>query len=129
MAKDHYKILGVEKKASKDDIKSVQKTSRINIIPTKRVATSKSLRRRAKHTKYFLTTANARNTTHTGRRSRAADIATGFGGAQGFGGFNAQDFQGMEFDLGDIFGDFSAGAGPARSAPRPRHIGRFANSI
>ena len=45
MAKDYYNILGIDKKATKDDIKKRFANSHTNIIPTKRAVMRRNLRK------------------------------------------------------------------------------------
>ncbi len=125
--KDYYKILGVEKSASKDEIKKAFRKLAHEHHPDKGSGNADR----------FKEASEAYSVLSDDQKRKQYDTfgsaGPGFGGA---GGFNPNDFagfdfsqftqgnggQGFEFDLGDIFGDlFGGGRGRARQ-PRGRDI-------
>jgi len=110
--KDYYKILGVDKSASKEDIKKAFRKLAHEHHPDKGGNAEKFKEISEAYTVL----------SDDSKRAQYDQFGTtgpsGFGGGQG-GGFNAQDFgfdfsgfqngQNFEFDLGDIFGDFFVG--------------------
>lgn len=131
MKKDYYKILGVEHKASPEDIKKAFRKLAHKYHPDKsggdelkfkevneayQVLSNKQ--KRAEYDTY----GHAFNSAGGGNQG-----FSGFGGeGQGFSGFGnaAQGFGGVEFDLGDIFSEFFGGAyqGAGTQTKRGRDI-------
>ena len=122
MAKDYYKILGVEKKASKDDIKKAFRKLAHQYHPDKKGGNEQKFKEASEAYQILSDDRKRAEYDSYGQAFSGGGHSHGFGGAQGFGGFNAQDFQGMEFDLGDIFGDFFGGRGTGTQARRGRDI-------
>ncbi len=130
--KDYYKTLGVEKTASKDEIKTAFRKMAHQYHPDKNKGNEEA-------SKKFKEASEAYSTLSDDNKRKQYDMfgangptagagAGGFNGGQGFGGFqgfnNGQGFnfdfsnmggQGMEFDIGDIFGEFFGGG---RRRPR-----------
>ncbi|MBU3668546.1 MAG: molecular chaperone DnaJ [Candidatus Taylorbacteria bacterium] len=118
MSQDYYKILGVDKNASKDDIKKAFRKLAHQHHPDKNGGDDKKFKE-----------VNEAYTVLSDDQKRAqydqfgsAGPSTGFNGGGGFGGFDfsgfSQGFNGadMEFDLGDIFGGiFGGGRKSSRS--------------
>ena len=117
--KDYYKTLGVEENASKDDIKKAFRKLAHEHHPDKTkgdVASSQKFKEASEA--YSVLSDDQKRSQY----DRFGSAGPGFGGGSQ-GGFNAQDFsgfdfsgftqgaggQGVEFDLGDIFGDFFGG--------------------
>lgn len=114
MSKDYYKILGIDKKASKDEVKKAFHKLAHKYHPDKNGGDDKKFKE-----------VNEAYQTLSDEKKRArydqfgnADGPAGFGGGQGqgFGGFEGFDFsgfgnaQGFDMgDLGDIFGDIFGG--------------------
>ncbi len=121
--KDYYKTLGVDKTASKDEVKKAFRKLAHEFHPDKTkndpVASAK-----------FKEASEAYSVLSDDNKRKQYDMygsagpgfnpgQGGFNGAQGFGGFDFSQFQqgggfqfnqgGMEFDLGDIFGEFFGG--------------------
>ena len=125
MAKDYYSVLGVDKKASEDDIKKAFRKLAHKHHPDK-----------GGSDEAFKEITEAYSILSDAKKRREYDAygqafpggAPGGAGAQGFGGFDFSQFQqgfgqgGVEFDFGDIFGDiFGGGRGQSRT-PRGRDI-------
>ena len=121
MAKDYYQILGVDKKASKEDIKKAFRTQAHKYHPDKGGDQTK-----------FKEASEAYSVLSDEKKRAQYDMygsaGPGMGGAgQGFGGFDfsGQGFdpsQFQDFDLGDIFGDFFGGGRGRSRTPRGRDI-------
>jgi len=125
MAKDYYNVLGVDKKATQDDIKKAFRKLAHKHHPDKGGTDEK-----------FKEITEAYSVLSDERKRREYDAyGQSFpggapNGGNGFGGFDFNGFQqgfgngGVEFDFGDIFGDIfgaARGAGQGR-APRGRDI-------
>ena len=123
MSKDYYQILGVEKKASKEEIKKAFRKLAHEHHPDKQGGDESKFKE-----------ANEAYSVLSDEKKRAEYDAYGrvFSGAGnggpsggGFGGFNPEDFQGfnqgVEFDFGDIFSGFGDIFGGGR-AKRGRDI-------
>jgi len=125
MAKDYYNTLGVDKKATQDDIKKAFRKLAHKHHPDKGGSDEK-----------FKEITEAYSILSDEKKRREYDAyGQAFpgggpqqGGGQGFGGFDFSQFQqgfgngGADFDFGDIFGDiFNGGRSQART-PRGRDI-------
>lgn len=111
MAKDFYKILGVDKNASQDDIKKAFRKLAHQYHPDKNKGDDSKFKE-----------VNEAYTVLSDEKKRQqydtyGNTDAGFGGfnqGQGFGGFDFSQFtqngQSFEFDLGDVFNDFFGGA-------------------
>jgi molecular chaperone DnaJ len=121
MAKDYYNVLGIDKKASKDDVKKAFRKLAQKYHPDKGGDEAK-----------FKEITEAYSVLSDDRKRREYDAyGQAFPGGQGnpFGGFDFSQFQqgfgngGVEFDFGDIFGDiFSGGRNARQQTPRGRDI-------
>jgi molecular chaperone DnaJ len=114
MAKDYYEILGVPKDASKEDIKKAFRKLAHEHHPDKK--TGNEAKFKEANEAYSVLSDDA-------KRKQYDMYGSGFSGGQGggagfnqngFGGFDFSGFAqgaqgGVEFDLGDIFGDFFGG--------------------
>lgn len=129
MAKDYYNVLGVDKKASKDDIKKAFRKLAHKYHPDKGGTDEAK----------FKEITEAYSVLSDDRKRREYDAygqafpggSTGGGPQQGsnpFGGFDFSQFQqgfggqGVEFDFGDLFGDIFSGRGRQQQTPRGRDI-------
>lgn len=133
--KDYYKILGVNKGASKDEIKKAFRKLAHEHHPdkTKNDPVSSQKFKEASEAYSVLSDDSKRQQYDTFGSAGPGGAGfsggqggfSGFGGAGGFEGFDFSGFQqggqGFEFDLGDIFGEFFGGrAGGRNSAGRSR---------
>lgn len=117
MSKDYYKILGIDKNASKEDVKKAFRKLAHQYHPDKKSGDEKKFKeineayavlsdekKRAEYDTYGQTFAGE----GTGPFGQG-----GFDFSQGFGGFSSQNFEG--FDFGEIFKDFFTREGGERS--------------
>ncbi|MBP9760284.1 MAG: molecular chaperone DnaJ [Candidatus Pacebacteria bacterium] len=127
--KDYYQILGVERGASKDDIKKAFRKLAHQFHPDK-VGGDEARFKEASEA-YGVLSDDKKKAEYDAYGRTFAGAGGEQGGPQGFGGFDFSNFaqgggfrqgaQGMEFDLGDIFGEFFGGGGQSRT-PRGRDI-------
>lgn len=124
MKKDYYETLGVDKKASKDDIKKAFRTLAHKYHPDKK--TGDDAKFKEINEAYSILSDDQKRAQYD-QFGQAGP--SGFGGGQG-GGFGDFDFSqftqggtgnGFEFDFGDIFGDVFGG-GRRSQAKRGRDI-------
>jgi molecular chaperone DnaJ len=124
MSKDYYQTLGVEKSASKDDIKKAFRKLAHEYHPDKKTGNEAKFKE-VNEAYSVLSDDQKRSQYDTFGNSQFNGAGSqGFGGGQGFGGFDFSGFQqgagGVEFDLGDIFGDIFGGG--RQQARRGRDI-------
>jgi len=128
MSKDYYNVLGVDKKATQDDIKKAFRKLAHKYHPDKG-GTDESKFKEITEAYSILSDDKKRREYDTYGQSFAGGAPQG--GAQGnpFGGFDFSGFQqgfgngGADFDFGDIFGDvFGGGRGGRQQTPRGRDI-------
>lgn len=114
MAKDYYQILGVDKKASKDDIKKAFRKLAHKYHPDKEGGDEAKFK---EANEAYAVLSNEKKRAEYDAYGRVFSGAGGAGGGPqggaGFGGFDFSGFngQGVEFDLGDIFNGFGFGGG------------------
>ena len=136
--KDFYKILGVDKGASQDDIKKAFRTKAHQFHPDKNKNDPASAQKFKEASEAYSVLSDENKRKQYDMFGSAGPGGAGFNGAgqggfggfqgapgQGFGGFDFSQFNqnggfhfnqgGVEFDLGDIFGDFFGGG---RKRPR-----------
>lgn len=145
--KDYYKTLGVDKSASKDDIKKAFRKLAHEHHPDKNKGNAASEQKFKEVSEAYSVLSDDTKRAQYDRFGSAG--AGGFGGGAGgqgfggqggagFGGFDFSQFtqqggfggfggaggagQSFEFDLGDIFGEFFGGAGGGRRPRRGRNI-------
>lgn len=113
--KDYYKILGIDKNASQDEIKKAFRKLAHQYHPDKNKGDDSKFKE-VNEAYTVLSDEKKRKQYDTFGNADAG--FGGFNGAQGFGGFDFSQFtqngQQFEFDLGDIFGEFFGGAGGRR---------------
>jgi molecular chaperone DnaJ len=113
--KDYYNLLGVDKNASKDDIKKAFYKLAAKYHPDKKGGDEAKFKE-VNEAYQVLSDEKKRKEYDTYGQTfngQGPQGGAGFGGF-GQGGFNAADFAGMQFDfgdLGDIFGDMFGGQG------------------
>jgi molecular chaperone DnaJ len=121
MAKDYYEILGVQKSASQDDIKKAFRRKAHEYHPDKGSGNADKFKEINQAYQVLSDSQKRQQYDQYGQtfEDAARNGGGGFGyqaGANPFGGFSAGggspfggDFGGVEFDLGDIFGDMFGG--------------------
>jgi molecular chaperone DnaJ len=119
MAKrDYYEVLGVQKNASKDDIKKAYRKLAIQYHPDKNPGNKDAEEKFKEATEAYEVLADD-------QKKQAYD-QFGFAGVEGMGGSNPHDFSQVFRGFEDIFGDFSGifdtifGGGSRRSSGSPR---------
>jgi len=126
MKKDYYDILGIDKKAGKDEIKKAFRTLAHKYHPDKK--TGDDAKFKEINEAYSVLSDDNKRAQYD--QFGSAGPSSGFGGGQsaGFDGFDFSQFtqggngQGFEFDFGDIFGDVFGGGGNRRQAKRGHDI-------
>lgn len=106
MAKDYYKVLGVSKDASKEEIKKAFRKLAHEYHPDKRSGDAAKFKEVSEA--YSILSDDQKRSQYDAYGRVFAGGQTG-GGFEGFQGFDFSQFggdKGFEFDLGDIFGDF-----------------------
>jgi len=112
MSKDYYTILGIEKGASKDDIKKAFRKLAHQYHPDKQGGNEAKFKEI--NEAYQILSDDQKRAEYD---TYGSTFNGGAGPQGGFGGFDFSGFQqgfgqgGVEFDLGDIFGDFFGGGG------------------
>lgn len=127
--KDYYNVLGVDKKATPDDIKKAFRKLAHKYHPDKG-GTDESKFKEITEAYSVLSDDKKRREYDTYGQAFAGGAPRGGGQAgQGFGGFDFSQFQqgfgqgGVDFDFGDIFGDvFGGGRGGRSQTQRGRDI-------
>lgn len=136
--KDYYAILGLQKGASEDEIKRAFRKLAQKYHPDKNGGDEAKFKE-ASEAYSVLSDKKRRTEYDTYGRTFAGGGPQGAGGLHGFEGFSAQggpgsgwdfsnfagagaNFNGAEFDLGDIFGDIFGGGARRGGRPRGRDI-------
>ena len=127
--KDYYNVLGVDKKASKDDIKRAFRKLAHKYHPDKGSTDEQKFKEITEAYSILSDDKKRREYDTYGQAFAGGGPSRGGGqaGGQGFGGFDFSGFQqgfgqGAEFDFGDIFGDIFSGRGGRAQTPRGRDI-------
>lgn len=122
MVQDYYKLLGIEKNASQDEIKKAFRKLAQQYHPDKPNGDEKKFKE-INEAYTVLSNPEKRKQYDT---FGSADGAQGFQGGQGFGGFDFSGFQGgfngqhADFDINDIFSQFFGGG--MRRTPKGQNI-------
>ncbi len=118
MPKDYYNILGVEKTASKDEVKKAFHKLAHKYHPDKNGGNDTKFKE--VNEAYQVLSDEKKRAQYD--QFGSADGPQGFGGfngAQGFGGFDFSQAQGFDMgDLGDIFSEFFGGGMRTQNQPR-----------
>ncbi len=121
MSKDYYKILGIEKNASKDEIKKAFHKMAHKYHPDKNKGDDTKFKEANEAYQVLSDDKKRASFDQFGNADGPQGFPGGGGGFGGQGGFGGFDFSGqnggVEFDmgdLGDIFGDFFGGGGRSR---------------
>jgi len=124
MSKDYYNILGVEKSASKDEIKKAFRKLAHKYHPDKK--SGDELKFKEASEAYSILSDDKKRAEYDTYGQVFGDGGSGnpfTGGASGFSGFGGASGQGFEgVDLGDIFGEFFSGGGSRSRVKRGRDI-------
>ncbi len=110
MSKDYYGILGVEKNASKDDIKKAFRKLAHKYHPDKKEGDEAKFKE-VNEAYQILSDDTKRKEYDTYGQSFGGGATGGYGDFGGFGGFGGAQGAGVEFDIGDIFNQFFGGQG------------------
>lgn len=109
--KDYYKTLGVKKDASQDEIKKAFRKLALEHHPDK--TGGKDEKFKEINEAYSTLSDEKKRKQYDMYGSDGPQSRAGYGGGQGFGGFDFSGFQqgqgDIEFDLGDIFGSMFGG--------------------
>lgn len=117
--KDYYTILGLEKSASKDEIKKAFRKLAAQYHPDKKTGDEAKFK---EISEAYAVLGDEKKKAEYDAYGRAFQGAGGGGAQGGFGGFNWQDFQqaaggqGFDFDINDLFENFGFGGGGRRQA-------------
>jgi molecular chaperone DnaJ len=116
MSKDYYKILGVEKNTPKEDIKKAFRKLAHQYHPDKSGGDEAKFKEVNEAYSVLGDDAKRKQYDTFGSAGPGGAGFGGYGAGNGFGGFDFSGFQGfggngqgVEFDFGDIFGDFFGG--------------------
>ncbi len=124
--KDYYEILGVDKKATNDELKSAYRKLAKKYHPDLYTSASEAERKNAEekfkeinHAYDVLSDADKRAAYDAyGSENGPTPGAGGSGGFGGFGGFGGQGAGGFGFDMDDIFSSIFSGFGGGRAQTR-----------
>ncbi|MEK7553767.1 MAG: molecular chaperone DnaJ [Patescibacteria group bacterium] len=127
--KDYYNVLGVDKRATQDDIKKAFRKLAHKYHPDKG-GTDEAKFKEITEAYSVLSDDKKRREYDTYGQAFAGSTSSRQAGGHGnpFGGFDFSGFQqgfggqGAEFDFGDIFGDIFSGRGARQQMPRGRDI-------
>ncbi|MEQ1500022.1 MAG: molecular chaperone DnaJ [Parcubacteria group bacterium] len=127
MSKDYYSILGVDKKAPKEEIKKAFRTLAHKYHPDKKGGDDAKFKEINEAYSVLSDDQKRAQYDQFGSAGPNSSGFGGFGGGQGFDGFDFSQFtqgngQSFEFDFGDIFGDVFGGGGRRAQAKRGRDI-------
>ncbi|MFA6256957.1 MAG: molecular chaperone DnaJ [Candidatus Paceibacterota bacterium] len=123
MAKDYYEILGINKGATKEEVKKAFYKMAHKYHPDKKGGNEQKFKE--VNEAYQVLSDEEKRSKYDQFGSGYENMGGGgYGGAQGFGGFDFSGFQngGMDFDLNDIFSDFFSGGMNRNAARRGRDI-------
>ena len=125
MSKDYYSILGVDKKAPKEEIKKAFRTLAHKYHPDKKTGDDAKFK---EINEAYSVLSDDQKRAQYDQFGSAGPSGFGGGQGQGFNGFDFSQFTqggsafGGEFDFGDIFGDVFGGGGRRAQTKRGRDI-------
>jgi len=119
MSKNYYEVLGVDKTATKDEIKKAFRKKAQQYHPDKKGGDEAKFKEA--NEAYTALSDDQKKAQYDQFGSTDAGAGFGGGGAGGFGGFGGGGGQGAEFDMNDIFESFFGG-GRRQRTPRGRDI-------
>ncbi|MDQ5962875.1 MAG: molecular chaperone DnaJ, partial [Patescibacteria group bacterium] len=125
MAKNYYDVLGIQKGASKDEIKKAFYKLAAKYHPDKKGGDEAKFKELNEAYQTLSDERKRKEYDTYGQTFNGQGSQGGFSGFGGFGGFNPGDFNASEFDfsdLGDIFGDIFSGGGMGPRQKRGRDI-------
>lgn len=111
MSQDYYKILGVDKSASKEELKKAFRKQAHKYHPDKKDGDEKKFK---EVNEAYNVLSNDQKRAQYDRFGSTGFNGAGAGGGQGFGGFDFSGFQqgqNIDIDLNDILGSFFRGGG------------------
>ncbi len=123
MASDYYKLLGVDKSASADEIKKAFRKLAQKLHPDKPGGDEKKFK---EINEAYTVLSNPEKRKQYDTFGSADGAGQGFNGGQGFGGFDFNGFQQgfngqhVDFDIGDIFSQFFGGG--MKRTPKGQNI-------
>ena len=122
--KDYYTILGLQKGASKDEVKKAFRKKASEYHPDKKTGNEDKYKEVTEA--YSVLGDEKKKAEYDTYGQSFSGASAGGGGGQGFGGFDFSGFQqgggqGFEFDINDIFQNFGFGGGAAQ-AQRGRDV-------
>jgi molecular chaperone DnaJ len=123
--KDYYSVLGIDKGASKDEIKKAFYKLASKYHPDKKGGDEAKFKEINEAYQTLSDDRKRKEYDTYGQTFNGQGPMGGQGGFGGFGGFDQADFANMQFDfgdLGDIFGDMFGGAGGGARQKRGRDI-------
>ncbi|MDP3996636.1 MAG: molecular chaperone DnaJ [bacterium] len=122
MSKNYYEVLGVDKSASKDEIKKAFRKMAHKYHPDK--GGGDETRFKEASEAYSILSDDKKRAEYDAYGRVFSDTSAGGSQGGGFGGFDFSDFvrqsgfgggEGVEFDIGDLFGEFFGGGGRSRT--------------
>lgn len=123
--KDYYSVLGIDKSASKDEIKKAFYKLAAKYHPDKKGGDEAKFKEINEAYQTLSDEKKRKEYDTYGQTFNGQGPMGGASGFGGFGGFNQSDFADMQFDfgdLGDIFGDMFGGQGGGSRQKRGRDI-------
>ena len=126
--KDYYSVLGVDKKATQDDIKKAFRKLAHKYHPDKGGTDEQKFKEITEAYSILSDDKKRREYDTYGQAFAGGNPGGGSNGQNPFGGFDFSQFQqgfgngGVDFDFGDIFGDIFSGGRQQARTPRGRDI-------
>lgn len=124
--KDYYEVLGIQKGASKDEIKKAFHKLAHKYHPDKNAGDDQKFKELNEAYQTLSDDQKRAQYDQFGNSFQGGAGQGGFGGGNGFGGFDFSGFQNAQGfdmgDLGDIFSEFFTGGGGRQQARRGRDI-------